>query len=374
MDKVPFLDLTAVNNLPEVHEAISRVQSRSQYILGEEVEAFESEWASFVGANGCATVGSGMDALILGLLALGIGPGDEVIVPGHTFVATWMAVSAVGATPVPVDVSTALTIDAFKIEEAITKRTQAIIPVHLYGQPASMLKIMDIAKRYDLMVLEDAAQAHGAYYMKQRIGSIGDATAWSFYPTKNLGAMGDAGAVTSNDPRIIERVKTLRNYGSTDRDAYRTVGVNSRMDELQAAVLRAKLHYLDRWNARRKEIALAYLRGTAEVTSLANPGIVQTGHWIDFVFDPSSVWHQCVVLASNRGALRNDLEEAGVETMIHYPVPPHLQFAYLDLPHGPLDVTTQVASQVLSLPMGPHLTDEQVARVIAAVRDALRSH
>jgi dTDP-4-amino-4,6-dideoxygalactose transaminase len=371
MHKVPFLDLTKVNNLPEVHEAISRVLSRGQYILGEEGEAFESEWAAFVGAKGCATVGSGMDALFLGLRALGVGMGDEVIVPGHTFVATWMAVSAVGATPVPVDVSTALTIDAFKIEEAITKRTRAIIPVHLYGQPANMGKIMEVAKRYDLLILEDAAQAHGAYYAKQRIGSIGDATAWSFYPTKNLGAMGDAGAVTSNDPRIIERIKTLRNYGSTDRDAYRIVGVNSRMDELQAAVLRAKLHYLDRWNARRKEIAYAYLKGMVELDFLHG---ADRGRWIEFVFDPQSVYHQFVVLASNRAALRNDLSKAGVETMIHYPVPPHLQFAYLDLPHGPLDVTTRVASQVLSLPVGPHLTDEQVARVITAVRNALQSH
>jgi dTDP-4-amino-4,6-dideoxygalactose transaminase len=366
---IPFLDLTKVNNLPEVHEAISWVLSRGQYILGEEGEAFESEWAAFVGAQGCAAVGSGMDALTLGLRALGVGPGDEVIVPGHTFVATWMAVSAVGAVPVPVDVRyDTLNIDPSKIEAAITRKTRAILPVHLYGRPADMGAIMGIARRYDLLVLEDAAQAHGAWYGSKRIGSIGDATAWSFYPTKNLGAMGDAGAVTSDSWRLIERIKMLRNYGSVERDAYRTVGVNSRMDELQAAVLRAKLHYLDRWNARRREIADIYLEGLK--------GQIQFGNWIDLPGEglgAASVWHQFVVLAADRSALRKDLLNAGVETMIHYPVPPHRQFAYRDTPFGPLTVTEQVATRVLSLPVGPHLTNEQVSRVVYEVRKALQS-
>jgi dTDP-4-amino-4,6-dideoxygalactose transaminase len=304
------------------------------------------------------------------LRAMDIEPGDEVIVPGHTFIATWMAVSAVGARPVPVDVKyDTLNIDPSKIEGAISKRTRGIIPVHLYGQPADMDSIMEIARHYHLWVLEDAAQAHGAQYGSKRIGSIGDATAWSFYPTKNLGAMGDAGAVTSNDPRIIERIKTYRNYGAINRDAYRTVGVNSRMDELQAAVLRAKLHYLDRWNARRADIAAIYLKGLKGLDPL------HVSKWIDLPVDvPGRVWHQFVVKASNRAALRTNLFEAGVETMIHYPIPPRAQLPYLGLPYRPLDVTNVSAARVVSLPIGPHLTDAQVERVIAEVRKALQSY
>jgi dTDP-4-amino-4,6-dideoxygalactose transaminase len=272
-----------------------------------------------------------------------------------------MAVTVVGARPVPVDVDqTTFTLDPAGLEAAITKRTRVVVPVHLYGQPASMSSIVAIARRYGLRVLEDAAQAHGARYGERRVGSIGDAAAWSFYPAKNLGGLGDAGAVTSGDEELLDRVRLLRNYGSLERYRHEIVGVNSRLDEIQAAALRAKLPRLDEWNARRADVAAAYS------ASLQGLGLVlpQT------VADRYHVWHVFAIRHPNRDRLRQRLAAAGIETIIHYPTPPHLQAAYtsLGIAMGSLPVSEAIGREELSLPIGPHLAPEQVAQVIAAIR------
>jgi dTDP-4-amino-4,6-dideoxygalactose transaminase len=359
---VPFLDVGAASRelRGEIESALARVAASGRFVLGPEVEAFESEWAAFVGTAGCVGVGNGLDALTLALRAMDVGPGDEVIVPGQTFVATWLAVTATGATPVPVDVDAiTLNLDPAGLEGAVTSRTRVVIPVHLYGQAAPMDQIMAVARRYGLRVLEDAAQAHGARYGGRRAGSIGDAAAWSFYPSKNLGALGDAGAVTSNDPVLLDRIRLLRNYGSPRRYQHDLVGVNSRLDEIQAAVLRVKLPRLDTWNERRAKIAATYLR-ELDVAALILP---QTAA------DRDHVWHLFVVRHPQRDRLRDGLALAGVETLIHYPTPPHLQAAYAGLRIGPcrLPVSEASARDALSLPIGPNLAAEQVARVVDAV-------
>jgi dTDP-4-amino-4,6-dideoxygalactose transaminase len=353
--KVPFLDLTCVNDTPEVTEAIRRVQRSGHYILGDEVEAFEQEWAHYIGTTGCVGVGNGLDALTLALQAMEIGPGDEVIVPGHTFVATWLAVTRVGAIPVPVDIrASTFNINPDLIEAAITGRTAAIIPVHLYGQPAEMGQIMEIAERHNLWVLEDAAQAHGAMYGTKRVGAIGHMAAWSFYPTKNLGAMGDGGAVTSNDPLLLERIRVLRNYGQQDGGCLvQDQGINSRLDEMQAAILRAKLPQLNEWNDQRHANAFRYAN-FLPVDGLPMPVA-------------ASVWHQFVIRHHDRNELRAKLWDMGIETLIHYPVPPHLQPLYRDSGWR-LPETERAAMEVLSLPIGPHLTREQIDYVCDVVR------
>jgi dTDP-4-amino-4,6-dideoxygalactose transaminase len=360
---VPFLDVgAAARELhAELAEALARVAASGWFVLGPEVEAFETEWADYSGTEGCVGVGNGLDALTLALRAMGVGPGDEVIVPGLTFIATWLAVSATGARPVPVDVnSTTYTLDPSMLEAAVTEKTRAVIPVHLYGQIADMDGIMAVARRHGLRVLEDAAQAHGARYNGWLAGSLGDAAAWSFYPSKNLGAFGDGGAVTSDDAQLLERVRLLRNYGSRERYRHDVAGVNSRLDEMQAAVLRVKLRRLDEWNARRAAVAEAYAEGL-DATSLTLPRTGPGGH---------HVWHVFAARHHDRDRLRSALAEAGVETLIHYPTPPHLQPAYadLDLKAGSLPVSEAIAREELSLPIGPHLDHEQVARVISATR------
>jgi dTDP-4-amino-4,6-dideoxygalactose transaminase len=364
-DPIPFLDVAAANAeaAVEIGEAVARVIARGRFILGREVEAFESEWARYVGAAGCVGVGNGLDALTLALKAMNVGPGDEVIVPGHTFVATWLAVTAVGARPVPVDIDPATyTLDPALIEKAITARTRVVIPVHLYGQPAEMEQLAEVARRYGLLILEDAAQAHGARYGDRRIGSMRNTVAWSFYPGKNLGALGDAGAVTSEDDGLLDRVRSLRNYGSSERYRHDVVGVNSRLDEIQAAALRAKLHHLDTWNARRSAVAAAYLAGL-DGSGLQLPRPTP---------GREHVWHIFAVRHPERDRLRRSLAAAGVETLIHYPTPPHLQSAYVQLGIGPgaLPVTELVCREELSLPIGPHIGAEQVAAVIRAIRKA----
>jgi dTDP-4-amino-4,6-dideoxygalactose transaminase len=360
---VPFLDVAAANREveAELHEALRRVVASGRFVLGPEVEAFEAEWSAFVGTSGAVGVGNGLDALTLALRAMRVGPGDEVIVPGHTFVATWLAVSAVGARPVPVDVDpTTYTLDPGRLESAVTARTRVVIPVHLYGQPASMDEIAAIARRHGLRILEDAAQAHGARYGERRAGSLGDAAAWSFYPSKNLGALGDAGAVTSDDPELIERIRLLRNYGSRERYRNEAAGVNSRLDEVQAAILRVKLHHLDEWNTRRAKVAAVYLDGLRGL-ALALPETAP---------NRDHVWHIFAVRSANRIRLRQALVAAGVETLIHYPTPPHLQACYADLGIAPgsLPAAEAIGREELSLPIGPNLGPAQVAQVVAAVR------
>ncbi|ADH64781.1 Glutamine--scyllo-inositol transaminase [Allomeiothermus silvanus DSM 9946] len=361
---VPFLDLRAayLELKGELDEAVLRVLDSGWYILGREVEAFEEEYAAYVGAGHCVGVANGLDALILALRAMGIGPGQEVIVPSNTYIATWLAVSYVGATPVPVEPDEkTYTLDPSRIEAALTERTRAILPVHLYGLPADMDPILEIARKHRLWVLEDGAQSQGARYKGERIGHHGDAVAWSFYPGKNLGALGDAGAVTTDNPELAERIRVLRNYGSRVKYVNEVQGVNSRLDPIHAAALRVKLKYLDLWNARRQQIAGYYLEAL-EGTGLTLP---YPPEWAEHV------WHIFAVLHPERDLLQQHLQQQGIGTLIHYPIPPHLQAAYRELGYGEgaFPISERIHRQELSLPMGPHLTQEQAERVVEAVRN-----
>lgn len=363
MDRVPFLDLKAAYQelKTEIDSAVLRSLDSGWYIGGSDVEAFEAAFAEYCGAKFCVGVGNGLDALHLVLRAFSIGPGDEVIVPSNTYIATWLAVSYAGAKPVPVEPEErTYNLNPELVEAAITPRTKAIIPVHLYGQPADLDPILSIAQRYNLRVLEDAAQAHGARYKGQRIGAHGDAVAWSFYPGKNLGAMGDAGAVTTNNPEVAEIVRMLRNYGSKVKYVNEITGYNSRLDPLQAAALGVKLVHLDEWNARRQKIAAFYLRELAD-----------TGLMLPYVPDwAEAVWHLFVIRSPERDRLQRHLEVRGISTLIHYPIPPHLQRAYVEmqLPEGSLPLSEAIHREVLSLPIGPHLSMEQAGRVVEAVQ------
>jgi dTDP-4-amino-4,6-dideoxygalactose transaminase len=359
---IPFLDLKAphVELHDEITEAVNRVVSSGWYILGPEVEAFEADFAAYCEAAHCVGVANGLDALHLVLRAMDVGPGDEVIVPSNTYIATWLAVSQCGATPVPVEpLESTFNIDPDRIEAAITPRTKVILPVHLYGQPADLDPILAIARRHKLKVLEDGAQAHGARYKGKRIGGHGDAVAWSFYPGKNLGALGDGGAVTTNDPELSDRIKVLRNYGSRVKYVNDEQGYNSRLDPIQAAVLSAKLKHLDEWNARRAEIAYRYKAALAN-TRLILPAVPDWGE---------PVWHLYVVRTRQREALQLSLTERGIGSLIHYPIPPHLQQAYsrLGYSRGDFPIAETMADEVLSLPMGPHLAAEDHGQVIAAI-------
>lgn len=364
---IQFLDLKQqyVELQHQLDEALQRVLSSGWYILGPEVEAFETEYASYCDTQYCVGVGNGLDALHLALLALGIRPGDEVIVPSNTYIATWLAVSQCGATPVPVEPDErTFNIDPNLIEAAITPRTKAIIPVHLYGQPADLDPILAIARKYSLKVLEDAAQAHGARYKGKRLGGHGDAVAWSFYPGKNLGALGDGGAVTTNDPLIAERIRVLRNYGSRVKYVNEIQGYNSRLDPLQAAILRVKLAHLDEWNARRTVIAQRYQDGLDDC-GLTLPHVPQ---WAE------PVWHLYVVQHPQRDALQQALTNAGVGTLIHYPIPPHRQQAYAQAGwgQGSLPLAERMANELLSLPIGPHLLGSHVKGVVGHVAEFVR--
>ena len=333
----------------------------SNFITGRQLEAFESEFADFCSTTHAIGVGNGLDAIRLILMGYGIGPGDEVIVPAHTFIATWLAVSAVGATPIPVDVrADTYNLDPTRLEEAISPRTRAIIVVHLYGQPAAMDEITAVAARHGLSVIEDAAQAHGAEYLGRRAGSLGDAAAFSFYPTKNLGALGDGGAITTDDGALAERVRLLRNYGSRVKYIHEVRGLNSRLDELQAALLRVKLRRLGETNQRRREVAARYSEGL-QGNRIIVPAVAQGA---------LPVWHLYVVRTAARSQLMQFLLDRGIQTQIHYPVPPHRQAAYDDqaFDGSRLGVTDQVAGEVLSLPLWPEMTPDTVDAVIAAVR------
>ena len=359
---IPFLDLKApdVELKFEIDEAVARVMNSGWFIGGAEVEQFEAEFANYCDAAHAIGVANGLDALHLALLAMGVGPGDEVIVPSNTYIATWLAVSQCGAIPVPVEPDPqTFNINPLGIENAITARTKVILPVHLYGQPADLDPIIAIARRHNLRVLEDAAQAHGARYKGKRIGGHGDAVAWSFYPGKNLGAMGDGGAVTTNDPELADRIQLLRNYGSRVKYINEVKGFNSRLDPLQAAILRVKLKHLDEWNGRRAASALQYQHGLTHC-GLTLP-IVPT--WA------SPVWHLYVVRHSNRDLLQAMLNKAGIGTLIHYPIPPHLQDAYRDLGfgEGAFPIAERIHKEVLSLPMFPSMTKIQMTAVIQAI-------
>lgn len=363
---IPFLDLKAqhIELRAELEAAFNRVVESGWYILGSEVEAFEHEYATYCESKYCVGVGNGLDALHLALLALGVGPGDEVIVPSNTYIATWLAVSQCGARPVPVEPDDAtFNIDPGLIEGAITERTKVILPVHLYGQPADLDPIVAIAARHGLRILEDAAQAHGARYKGRRIGSHGAAVAWSFYPGKNLGALGDGGAVTTNDPDVADRLRLLRNYGSRVKYSNEIQGTNSRLDPLQAAFLRVKLGHLDKWNQTRSALADYYLSELAG-TALRLPVVPS---WAQVA------WHLFVVRHEQRDRLQADLSRSGIGTMIHYPIPPHLQQAYQDLGYGvgSFPLAEKIHGDVLSLPLSPHLSRAEAARVVRAVQESV---
>lgn len=355
---IPFLDLGAAYRelKSEIDTAVQRVLDSGWYILGPEVEVFESEWADYCGANHAVGLANGLDALVLALRALDVGPGDEVIVPSNTYIATWLAVSSVGATPVPVEPDpTTHNIDSSRIEAAITPATKVILPVHLYGQPVDLDPILALAKKHRLRVVEDAAQAHGARYKRQRIGAHGDIVCWSFYPGKNLGALGDGGAITTNHADLADRIQMLRNYGSRVKYVNEVQGVNSRLDPIQAAVLRVKLKHLDDWTNRRRAIADVY------TNELKNSGLILP-HVPDWA-DP--VWHLYVVRTTERDALQQRLGTAGVGTLIHYPIPPHMQDAYaaLGMTADAFPLARQMADEVLSLPMGPQMDTQNAALV-----------
>ncbi|MGA2079057.1 MAG: DegT/DnrJ/EryC1/StrS family aminotransferase [Holophaga sp.] len=363
---VPPFDMNAVNGpyRERLIEAFKRVLDSGWLILGQEVAAFEQEFAEYCGVAHCVGVSNCLDALCLILRAYGIGSGDEVIVPANTYIATWLAVTYAGARPVPVEPDPAtFNLDPGRVEAAITPRTRAILAVHLYGQPADMDPLAALGRKHGLKVLEDAAQAQGGLLGGRRVGALGDAAGFSFYPGKNIGALGDAGAVTTQDPALAERLRILRNYGSRTKYHNEVQGYNCRLDELQAAMLRAKLPSLDADNRLRAQVAQRYLDGLAGLRGLELPRVLPGAQ---------AVWHQFVVRHPRRDALRERLARSGVETIIHYPIPPHLQPAYAELGLGPgsFPVTERIHQEVVSLPMWPGMEEAQIREVIAAVSAA----
>jgi dTDP-4-amino-4,6-dideoxygalactose transaminase len=346
----------------EVLAAVARVYDSYWYVLGDEVKQFEQEYAAFNNTRHCVGVANGLDALVLSLRVLGIGPGDEVIVPSNTYIATWLAVTQVGATPVGVEPECGTSnLDPVLIEAALTPRTRAIMPVHLYGQACRMTEIMAIARRHDLFVVEDNAQSQGATYDGTLTGSFGHLNGTSFYPGKNLGALGDAGSVTTDDADLALKLRVLRNYGSQQKYYNEVVGYNARLDELQAAVLRTKLPHLPEWTRQRQQVAAWYDQHLAGIAGLTLPTVAAGA---------THVYHLYVVHTPQREALQQHLTAQGIGTLIHYPVPPHRQQAYasLNLPAGTFPIAEELAATCLSLPMWPGMTEEQVAAVAAAVR------
>ena len=365
MRKIPFLDMKSpyLELKEELDLAYHRVMESGWYILGEEVNAFEQDFAQYCNVRHCVSVGNGLEALHLILQGCGIGQGDEVIVPSNTYIATWLAVSQTGAIPVPVEPSLLkYNLDSALVEKAITSRTRAIIAVHLYGQPAEMNPITEIAKKHNIIVIEDAAQAQGARYEGRVCGALGDAAGFSFYPGKNLGAFGDAGAVLTNDADLAERVRMLRNYGSRKKYYNEQQGYNSRMDEMQAAFLRVKLQHLDEWNLRRTKIADVYLKQLKDLPDLTLP---HSPEWA------APIWHIFPILTPDRDAMQQYLNTQGIDTLIHYPVPPHLSKAYqeLNFATGAFPIAEHIASSELSLPMGPHMSLEDAQTVANTIRE-----
>ena len=362
-DRIPFLDLksTYLELKEKIDFKINHVLNSGSYILGEEVDHFERNYSAYCGSRFCISTANGLDSIALTLKAIGIGAGDEVIVPAFTFIATWLGVSQTGATPVGVDADpTTYNIDVAKIEEAISDKTKAILAVHLYGQPSDLDRLKEISDKYGIALIEDAAQAHGARYKGTKIGSFGDAVTWSFYPGKNLGAFGDGGSVTTNNQDISESIRLLRNYGSTVKYEHKTKGFNSRLDPIQAAVLSCKLEILDEWNSRRKDVANLYLAGINN-SELTMPYVPD---WAD----PS--WHLFVVQHPHREYFINKMHAVGITTLIHYPKCPHLQDAYAnDGVYKNFSVAESLSSRVVSLPIGPHLSNEQVAYIIEKINE-----
>ncbi|UOQ76168.1 DegT/DnrJ/EryC1/StrS family aminotransferase [Hymenobacter sp. 5516J-16] len=360
---VPFLSFAPQHEpiREEVMAALGQVYDAQWYVLGQHVRDFETAYSSFSGSRYCVGVANGLDALHLSLVALGVGPGDEVIVPSNTYIATWLAISYVGATPVPVEPDPATyNIDPRRIEAAITPRTKAIMPVHLYGQACEMTAIMKIAQRRNLFVVEDNAQSQGATADGGITGSFGHANGTSFYPGKNLGALGDAGAVTTNDETLAQKIQTLRNYGSQQKYYNEVIGYNSRLDELHAAVLQVKLQYLPEWTRQRQQVARWYDEQLQGIGDLQLPVTAEGS---------THVYHLYVVRTAQRDALQQHLTSAGIGTLIHYPVPPHMQqaYAHMGIAKGAYPIAEDLADTSLSLPMWPGMTEEHVAAVVDAM-------
>lgn len=362
---VPFLDLkTPYQELKEeLNAAYRRVMESGWYVLGQEVEAFEEEFAAYCEGSHCVGVGNGLDALHLILRGMNIGSGDEVIVPTNTYIATWLAVTYAGATPVPVEPDErTYNIDPALIEAAVTPRTKAIMVVHLYGQPSDMDAIDTIAKKHNLKIVVDGAHAHGARFVGNRARCQGDAAAYSFFPSKNLGAIGDGGAVVTDNPELADRLRVLRNYGSRVKYKNEVKGVNSRLDELQAALLRVKLTKLDEWTTRRQRVAGHYLRELSGVSQLSLPHVPD---WAE------PVWHLFVLRLADRDDFQKQLATAGIGTLIHYPIPPHRSDAYsTEFAQATYPLTEDLAKGVLSLPIGPHMSDDDVDNIVLAVKNA----
>ncbi|MBC6607148.1 DegT/DnrJ/EryC1/StrS family aminotransferase [Hymenobacter sp. BT188] len=362
---IPFLSFAPQHDpiRENVLAAIAAVYDKQWYVLGDQVKAFEAAYADFNQVKHCIGVANGLDALHLALEALNVGPDDEVLVPSNTYIATWLAISYVGATPVPVEPSlSTYNIDPTKIEAAITPRTKGIMPVHLYGQACEMGPIMEIAQRHGLWVVEDNAQAQGATWQGGITGSFGDVNGTSFYPGKNLGALGDAGAITTNDAELGGKIRTLRNYGSQKKYYNEVIGYNSRLDELQAAVLSVKLPHLIEWTQQRQAVAALYDQHLKGLGDLILPLVAQGA---------THVYHLYVVRSKHREALQQHLQEQGVGTLIHYPVPPHLQqaYAHMSIPEGTYPIAEELAHTALSLPMWPGMQEKEVIAVAAAVRN-----
>jgi len=365
--KIPLVDLKIQYEMikEEVNEAIKRVLESTQFILGEEVAKFEEDFARFCGTKYCVGVNSGTDAIYLALRALNIGEGDEVITVSHTFIGTVEPIGMVGAKPVFVDIDPdTYIIDVQKIEKVITEKTKVIIPVHLYGQPADMQLIMEIAKKYNLKIVEDCAQAHGAEYGGKKVGTIGDIGCFSFFPGKNLGAYGDGGAVVTNNEEIFKKVKMLRNHGRLKKYEHEFEGVNSRLDNLQAAILRVKLKYLDKWTKRRIEKAKVYDELLKDTDKIVIPKILPGA---------KHVYHLYVIRIKERDKIQQKLKEKGIATGIHYPIPLHLQPAYKHLGYktGDFPVTEKICKEILSLPIFPELQREQQEYIVENLREII---
>lgn len=364
---VPFFDIgpTHAAIAGELDAAWRQVLDGRQFILGERVAAFEAGFATYCKAGHSIGVANGLDALTLILEGLGIGAGDEVLVPAHTFIATWLGVTRAGARPVAVDcLASTGNIDPSLVPAAITSRTKALIAVHLYGVPADMAPLQALAAKHSFHLIEDAAQAHGASYREQKVGSLGTAAGFSFYPTKNLGALGDGGAVVTNDAALAKRIRLIRNYGSEKKYEHQIAGCNSRLDELQAAILSVKLRQLDGLNADRRHIAARYMQALSDLPGLDLPAVTEGSE---------PVWHLFPVRHAARDRLAEALNAAGVQTMVHYPVPPHLQPAYAALGYraGQLPVAESIARSTLSLPVWPGLADPQIDHVCVVIRQTL---
>ena len=362
--KIPFLDISGQNEIikNELLNAFKNTLEKGKYIWGEELSNFEKEFAEYISTKYCVGLGNGLDALELSLLALGIKKGDEVLVPSNTFIATWLAVSNVGATPIPIepDINT-YNINPKMIENQITKKTKAIIVVHLYGLPCCMDEIISISKKFNLKIVEDAAQAHGSIYKNKRVGSLGDVAAFSFYPGKNLGAIGDGGAITTNDKALATKIRMLSNYGSEKKYIHDLQGRNSRLDELQASFLRQKLKFLDLNNKKRNKIAIRYLN-ELKSSEIILPEVPEGFQ---------HVWHLFVIRVKNRSRFKRELDSLGIQTIFHYPVPPHKQKVYKNISRYKninLKLTESISQEIISLPLHPNLNEIEISYIINSIK------